>query len=304
MRLFSYAFLALLLSASSASAAPFSYATGGCATGGCAGNESWEYTNANEIDTYLDGIDTRVTSAESSINALPTTYLALSGGTMTGTLDFGSTTATMSSGGTFVVGPGAIIGPVSTGIIRATAMSASGQIDDNDLASGAVDGGTAGEIEDNTITAADIATGGVASDEILDDSVTLTTDTNGNYVATVTGDSEITVSGSGTEGRAVTLAIASTITRNTDLAGKSTTSSTLNAIPKFSNTTGDVQDSGVAIDSSNNVSTPGSLTAGGSTGASTFTMRNTVDSGWVECGVVGTTMTCATDADGTPDGTL
>lgn len=57
-----------------------------------------------------------------------------------------------------------------------------------------------------------------AAGTIQADSVALTTDTTGDYVATITGDSEITVSGAGTEGRAVTLAIAATIARDSEVS--------------------------------------------------------------------------------------
>jgi len=52
---------------------------------------------------------------------------------------------------------------------------------------------------------------------LTNDTVALTTDTTGNYVASVTGDSEITASGTG-EGAAVTLAIAATLTRDSELS--------------------------------------------------------------------------------------
>lgn len=293
-------FLFFLFFPAVASAAPFSYATGGCADG-CAQGEQWLYTNGNELNTYLDGIDTRLTSAESSISTLTNTfagYLPLAGGNVTGTI-------TLQSGAGIGVPTGAAIAPSGSGIILASGMSATGQIDDNDLAAGAVDGGTGGEIADDSITAADIAAGAVTTSEILDDTVALTTDTSGNYVATVTGDTEITVSGAGTEGRAVTLAIASTLTRDTELDGKSVGSSTDNAIVRFDGTTGDVQDSLATVaDTTGTITTPGNLSAGGSSGASTIVMRNMADSGWVECGVNTTTWTCATDADGVADGTL
>lgn len=85
--------------------------------------------------------------------------------------------------------------------------------------------------------------------------------------------------------------------------GTGATTLTTNALLKGAGTSA-VASSGVTVDSSNNIDIPGNATIGGSSGASTFTMRNTADSGWVECGVVTTTMTCATDADGVPDGTL
>lgn len=286
-------------------AGAFSYATGGCASSGCASGESWEYTNANEIDAALDALETTTASHTSTISSLGSTYLALSGGTMAGDLTMGSGTAINLNSSFIVVNSGAGIETTGTGYILATAMSATGQIDDNDLAAGAVDGGTGGEIADGSVTSADIADGTVTGTDILNDTVALTTDTSGDYVATVTGDSEITVSGSGTEGRAVTLAIASALTRDTELDGKSVASSTDNAIVRFDGTTGDVQDSLATVaDTTGTITTPGAISAGGSTGASTFTLRNMADSGWVECGVSGTTFTCAVDADGTPDGTL
>lgn len=274
----------------------FSY-TGDGSNGFITG-ESITATNMNEIDTALDALQAADVTAAS-------TYLPFTGGTMLGDITMGSGTA-INLGSSFVlVGNGAGVEPTGTGYILATAMSATGQIDDNDLAAGAVDGGTGGEIADGSVTAADIADGTVTGTDILNDTVALPTDTSGDYVATVTGDTEITVSGTGTEGRAVTLAVASALTRDTELTAKSAASSTLNAIPKFSDTTGDLVDTGVTIaDTTNSITTPGALSAGGSTGASTFTLRNMADSGWVECGVSGTTFTCAVDADGTPDGTL
>ena len=288
------------------SASAFSYATGGCASGGCATGEQFEATNANEIDTALDALETTTASHTSTLAGLSAIYLPISGGTVTGIVDFTSgSSLTVSSGGQILVGSGAAVAPFGTGSILATAMSATGQIDDNDLAAGSVDGGTGGEIADDSITAADIATGGVTTNEILNDTVALTTDTAGDYVATITGDTEITVSGAGTEGRAATLAIGSAIARDTEVAAVSAASSTDNAIVRFDGTSGDVQDSLATVaDTTGTITTPGALSVGGSTGASTFTMRNTADSGWVECGVVTTTFTCAVDADGTPDGTL
>ncbi len=269
----------------------FSYT--GAGSDGFISGEQVTPANMNEIDTKLDSLDTADTTLTNTFSS----YLPLAGGTVTGTL-------TVVGPGEILLTNGSAISADGTSDIPATAMSATGQIDDNDLAAGAVDGGTGGEIADASITAADLATSAVTSNDILDDTVALTTDTAGDYVATVTGDSEITVSGSGTEGRAVTLAVASALTRDTELDAKSAATSTSACVPKFSGTGGDLVDSGVCIDGSNNVTTPGALSAGGASGASTFTLRNTVDSGWVECGVVGTTMTCATDADGTPDGTL
>ncbi len=295
--------LLLFLLVAPMSASAFSFETGGCASGGCAAGEQFEATNANEIDAALDALETTSsshTSSISTINATLTSDVLLKTG---GTMDNGSSITLLNS--YIFVEDGGIIDPTGSGVVRATAMSATGQIDDNDLAAGSVDGGTGGEIADGSITAADLATSAVTSTDILDDTVALTTDTSGDYVATVTGDSEITVSGAGTEGRAATLAIAAAIARDTEVAAVSTASSTDNAIVRFDGTSGDVQDSLATVaDTTGNITTPGSISAGGASGASTIVMRNMADSGWVECGVSGTTWTCATDADGTPDGTL
>ncbi len=296
--------LVLLVFLAAQSAGAFSYATGGCASGGCSNtpSEQWLSTNADEIDTALDALEGDVatnTADISTLNSNLANYLPLSGGTITGVV-------TITAPGEIVLTGGAAITADGSSDILATAMSATGQIDDNDLAAGAVDGGTGGEIADGTITAADIQDGSITGTDILNDTIVLTTDTGGDYVATITNsDGYIAVGGAGTEGRAVTLTLASTVALDSDLDGKSVASSTDNAIVRFDGTSGDVQDSLVTIaDSTGSITTPGTISAGGSTGASTFTLRNTVDSGWVECGVVGTTMTCAVDADGTPDGTL
>ncbi len=296
--------LVLLVFLAAQSAGAFSYATGGCASGGCSNTpgEQWLSTNADEIDAALDAVEGDVatnTADISTLNSNLANYLPLSGGTITGVV-------TITAPGEIVLTGGAAITADGSSDILATAMSATGQIDDNDLAAGAVDGGTGGEIADGTITAADIQDGSITGTDILNDTIVLTTDTGGDYVATITNsDGYIAVGGAGTEGRAVTLTLASTVALDSDLDGKSVASSTDNAIVRFDGTSGDVQDSLVTIaDSTGSITTPGTISAGGSTGASTFTLRNTVDSGWVECGVVGTTMTCAVDADGTPDGTL
>lgn len=245
-------------------------------------------------------VNANFTAAKNCIETLQATDSTLSSTfagyvANTGSPSIGATFLFDQGTGGIAISSGAGISPFGTGFVKATAMSATGQIDDNDLAASAVDGGTGGEIEDETITGADV----------LNDAIQLITDTAGNFVATITGDTEITVSGAGTEGRAVTLAIASTITRDTELALKSAASSTLNAVAKFCDTTGDLCDSLLTVaDTTGNVSTPGSISAGGSSGASTVVFRNMADGGWVECGVVSTTWTCATDADGTPDGTL
>lgn len=287
--------LVLLVFLAAQSAGAFSYATGGCASGGCSNTpgEQWLSTNADEIDTALDAVEGDVatnTADISTLNSNLANYLPLSGGLM-------DNASTIDLVGSFIsVGNGAVIGPDGTGIIYATQMSATGQIDDNDLAAGAVDGGTGGEIADGSITAADLATGAVTSNDILDDTVALTTDTSGDYVATVSNsDGYITVSGAGTEGRAVTLALASTVSLDSDLEAKSAATSTSGNIPKFSGTEGDLVDTGVAIDGANNVDIPGNITVGTS-GYTCLFFRDKDDAGDSECTVLNGTMSCRTDA--------
>lgn len=273
------------------SAQAFSYATGGCATGGCAATEQWEPTNANEIANAMTAVEGDVATNTAdivTINSNLANYLPLAGGTITGVI-------TVSAPGEIVLTGGAAISADGSSDILATSMSATGQIDDNDLAAGAVDGGTGGEIADGTITAADLATDSVTGADILNDTVVLITDTAGDFIATLTGDSEITVSGSGTEGRAVTLAIASSLTRDTELDAKSAATSTSGNIPKFSGTGGDLVDTGVAIDGSNNVTIPGNITAGTS-GYSCFFFRDKDDAGDTECTFLNGVMSCRTDA--------
>lgn len=87
--------------------------------------------------------------------------------------------------------------------------------------------GASWTLDNDVVAAAEMAdadhgdiswSGGVAS--IDADAVALSTDTTGNYVATIadSGASEVTVTGSGSEGAAVTLGIASSITRDSELS--------------------------------------------------------------------------------------
>lgn len=260
------------------------------------GNDGWiageqlAPIHLNELDTKIDALE----SADTTLTNTFASYLPLAGGTVTGSI-------VVAAPGDITLTGGAALTADGSSDILATAMSATGQIDDNDLAAGAVDLDT-GEVS-GTLPVTKGGTGATA----LTNLITLSTHTTGNYVATIadSGASEVTVGGSGSEGAAVTLAIASTITRDSELSTISAASSTDNAIVRFDGTSGDVQDSLVTIaDTTGTITTPGALSVGGSTGASTFTLRNMADSGWVECGVSGTTFTCATDADGTPDGTL
>lgn len=100
--------------------------------------------------------------------------------------------------------------------------------------------------------------------------------------------------------------IATTAFVTTAVNAKSAASSTDNAIARFDSTTGDVQNSGVIVDDSNNVNMPGDLTtgSGGTTDPTYFMFRDSDDAGYTECAALNGTFSCAIDADGVIDGTL
>ena len=112
-------------------------------------------------------------------------------------------------------------GDIADGTITSTQIGA-GAIQANAIAAGVL---TATEIQDKsitgaklvdgTITSTQIAAGGITANAIGNDSVSLGAKTTGNYIATVSGDTEILVSGSGSETAAVTLAIGDNISANT-----------------------------------------------------------------------------------------
>lgn len=112
-----------------------------------------------------------------------------------------------------------------------------GQIGDAQIADGAVDGGTGGEIQDDTITSADVAANAIGNSEMGDDaigsaemadedhgdvawsggvasvqsvgnnSIDLGTDTTGAYISSINATSPITVTANGAETSAVTIAV-------------------------------------------------------------------------------------------------
>ncbi len=77
---------------------------------------------------------------------------------------------------------------------------------------------TATQIANNTITAAQIANDAIGATQIANDSIALGTKTTGNYVATVTGSTAISVTGSGSETALVTLDLADNAVTNAKIA--------------------------------------------------------------------------------------
>lgn len=86
----------------------------------------------------------------------------------------------------------------------------------------------------------------------------------------------------------------------TELDAKSAATSTDNAIARFDLAAGNLQDSGVLIDDSNNVTIPGDLTTGAS-GASCLILRDSDNLGDSACSVLDGTFSCQTDTDGICD---
>lgn len=114
------------------------------------------------------------------------------------------TAGTTLNGSTIVV-PGGSIG-------AATATTPS--VNDNDTSVA-----TTAFVQAESVAAGDV-TGSIGSGLTIGaNSVALSTDTTGNYVATIadSGSSEVTVTGSGSEGAAVTLGLAAGITRDSEL---------------------------------------------------------------------------------------
>ena len=85
------------------------------------------------------------------------------------------------------------------------------------------------------------------------------------------------------------------------VATKSAATSTDNAVPKFDSTAGDVQNSGVLIDDSNNLTVPGSITSGGTEVPTCIIMRDSDDGGDSACSVLNGTFSCETDTNGVCD---
>lgn len=125
---------------------------------------------------------------------------------------------------------------------------ASSAVTNAKLASNAV---TTAKIADAQITSPKLAAGAVTANAIANDSVALGTKTTGNYVAGITGGTDINVSGSGSENATVTVNLDSTISANT--TGNAATATAL----ATARTIG-----GVSFDGTANIDLPGVNTTG------------------------------------------
>jgi len=92
--------------------------------------------------------------------------------------------------------------------------------------------------------------------------------------------------------------VGATFATDAELAAKSSASSTDNAVARFDSTAGDVQNSGVTIDDSNNLTVPGSITAGGTEVPTCLILRDSDDAGDSACEVLNGTFSCETDTNG------
>ena len=92
--------------------------------------------------------------------------------------------------------------------------------------------------------------------------------------------------------------VAADVATQAELDAKSAASSTDNAVARFDSTAGDVQNSGVTIDDSNNLTVPGDVT-GGTSGAFCLIIRDSDDAGNSACEVLNGTWSCETDTNDT-----
>lgn len=186
------------------------------------------FDGANWIDGALsladsDAVSGELPDANVANNITASNYLPLAGGTLTGSLN-------LTTGFAINVPTGATVQSTG-GTIVATSMSGGSTIDDNDLAAGAVDGGTGGEIEDATLTAADLGPGSLTAADAAAD------------LATQAELDALTLPNSGQTG---------------------------NRIVKSTGTAGDVVESGASLDASNNLSGVGTAAFTGTVTAPSF----------------------------------
>lgn len=82
------------------------------------------------------------------------------------------------------------------------------------------------------------------------------------------------------------------------VATKSAATSTDNAVARFDSTAGDVQNSGVLISDTNDLTVPGDITSGTS-GATCLILRDSDDAGNSACEVLNGTLSCEVDTNDT-----
>ena len=82
------------------------------------------------------------------------------------------------------------------------------------------------------------------------------------------------------------------------VATKSAATSTDNAVARFDSTAGDIQNSGVTISDTNDLTVPGDITSGTS-GATCLILRDSDDAGNSACEVLNGTFSCETDTNDT-----
>ncbi len=170
------------------------------------------------------------------------------------------------------------------GVVDEAATVSAGAIDATALGSNAV---TAVKILDANVTEAKLASedygdftcGGSADDCVLDSGVV---------------DATAIASGALTAADA-----AADLATQAELDAKSVASSTDNAVARFDSTAGDIQDSGVTVDDSNNVTIPGTITSGGTEVPTCIIMRDSDDAGDTACEVLNGAWDCEVDTNGT-----
>jgi hypothetical protein len=193
-------------------------------------------TTANRIALFKDTTGTNITQAAVGISDLQaadadlTTWAGITPGANVGTFLATPSSANFLSAVTDETGSGGVVASNAPSIYNLTVTGAlQGDLDlgDNNITNVGALTVTDLNVETLTVTNAidgvnltnipnlEVTTGLI----IPANSIALATDTTGNYVATIadSGASEITVANSGAENAAVTLALASGITRDTEL---------------------------------------------------------------------------------------
>jgi hypothetical protein len=92
--------------------------------------------------------------------------------------------------------------------------------------------------------------------------------------------------------------VAADVATQAELDAKSAGTSTDLAVAKFSGTTGDIVNSAVTIDASNNLNVPGTITSGAGSGAACLILRDSDNAGDSACAVLNGTFSCQIDTNG------